>query len=1158
MDVLRTPGSSLTSYREPAPGWWAAGSLILAVLAAAPLFTDPGFLNTRGGGDSPFLLFRLQQLYTALAQGIFPVRWMPDAAFGLGYPFFNYYAGLPYYGAAAFHAFGFSYVSSLKLIQLAGFVLAAVGMYGWIHRLTGRASAGFLASAAYTFAPFHLVNVYVRGDSLSEFWAMAWYPLILWAVLEVALEPSTRRVGLLALAYAALAMTHNISALIFSPFVAIYALGCAFVPHPASSSRSGAWLRLAALAAGGILGLALSAWVWLPALGEQDYVQLGTQTTGYFFYGNHFRSATLVQPGFLFNYDTGSEDATPFSMGLVQAIVSAAASLVLVARMIRRRRWWYDGFLLFGLLLSTLMITPHSKPLWQWVPLLSFAQFPWRFLSVQALFTSAVIARLTPWPDRTYRVQTTISRPGEPLPQEPFYASLPLIPTGLAAVMAAAGFGALHLNFIPLNDEDVTPQRLQWYESFSGNIGTTIRYEYLPHWTSPRPYSSDVLLERDPHAKFLVGAGTSERTSARAASQTWTISVTSRDARIAIPVLYWPGWQAEIDGRWAPITPVDGLGYIQLDATEGTHSVRLWLDRTGMRLWAEIVSLAAVAVAVAVLHPSLPRWDWVEWALASATGVLLVASSMVLHSLPDPGSLPGPLNADFSQEAYFHRSPDGIGFSDGTRLLDWEPPVWVRAAPDAALWRLAPPPQQAEQGAVEIPRSGEPGWHSAAPGLYFLNLQREDADALTSVGERRGPIYLEPSILLPGTTLPDEVSDAPASFGPISLVASDTQTSPGSLDIWLLWTTSQEVGKNYAIALRLVDEAGNEWGALDTQAGSAGMYPTGLWRPGEYIPDQYQLRLPAGTPPGVYTLRITLYDAVTLVAIGQTERSGVPYNHIESYRCPPEPQGELLFSGIGIDHVSTPEEIAQGSALPVEIGWFGTSEPDERYEVMWQLVSNSQVIWESQSPLAPGSDPRDWVGGECGAYVLGRHRLELPGSVPPGDYQLTLQLVTEEGDPVGDEYTAGQVSIGEIDRVFDVPPLEATLNATFGNTIILYGYTLQQGVESLTIDVAWGALVDPAADYKFFVHLYDPATEQIVSQIDAMPRGYIYPTSQWTAGEVIAEELVLDLSDVPPGNYWIALGWYDPVSGTRLTALNGQGETLPNDRVILPGNIEIP
>ncbi|MBP6469568.1 MAG: hypothetical protein KA773_03970, partial [Chloroflexi bacterium] len=67
--------------------FWLA-TIFVAVLAAWPLLSGPGLVNTRGGGDSPFLLQRLQQLETAVRDGHFPVRWMPDANYGYGYPFF--------------------------------------------------------------------------------------------------------------------------------------------------------------------------------------------------------------------------------------------------------------------------------------------------------------------------------------------------------------------------------------------------------------------------------------------------------------------------------------------------------------------------------------------------------------------------------------------------------------------------------------------------------------------------------------------------------------------------------------------------------------------------------------------------------------------------------------------------------------------------------------------------------------------------------------------------------------------------------------------------------------------------------------------------------------------------------------------------------------
>jgi hypothetical protein len=120
---------SRLSARENRRILFFAAALLFAGSAALPLFSQSGLLNTRGGGDSPFLLQRLQQLTVALGDGHFPVRWMPDANYGYGYPFYNYYAPLSIYIASFFRLLGFAFVPAIKLTQLAGFLVAAGSMF---------------------------------------------------------------------------------------------------------------------------------------------------------------------------------------------------------------------------------------------------------------------------------------------------------------------------------------------------------------------------------------------------------------------------------------------------------------------------------------------------------------------------------------------------------------------------------------------------------------------------------------------------------------------------------------------------------------------------------------------------------------------------------------------------------------------------------------------------------------------------------------------------------------------------------------------------------------------------------------------------------------------------------------------------------------------
>lgn len=456
--------------------WYLAAALLCAIAAALPLMEPHALLNTRGGGDSPFLLQRTHQLLAALSEGQLPARWMPDGYFGNGYPFFNFYAPLSIYVAAAFKLLGLSFTRAIQLAQLSGFLVAAWAVYRLLRAHRRGPAAALLASVVYTFAPFHMVNVYVRGDSLAEFWAMAFYPLTLLSA-EKLLHAASKRSAILymvglASAFAGLVLSHNISALIFAPFLLLYCIvGLLFQRrregNPSPTDGADAWRSFIFYAIAALLGVALSAWFWLPALAGQDAVQLGPVTEGYFNYAGHFRGIDLVQRALAFDYTvTGSED--PFRMGLVQTVVILAG--MLSALWLWRRATSGDRrqmlFAVATTVVATFMMTPASGALWAHLPLLEFTQFPWRFLSVQALGGALLASWLVP----------------SQLPQRRALGVTCLLAVGVAW----SALAALETDFIALTDADVSAESLIDYEWFSGNVGTTISAEYLPAEVQPR------------------------------------------------------------------------------------------------------------------------------------------------------------------------------------------------------------------------------------------------------------------------------------------------------------------------------------------------------------------------------------------------------------------------------------------------------------------------------------------------------------------------------------------------------------------------------------------------------------------------------------------------------------------------------------------------
>ena len=141
-------------------------------------------------------------------------------------------------------------------------------------------------------------------------------------------------------------------------------------------------------------------------------------------------------------------------------------------------------------------------------------------------------------------------------------------------------------------------------------------------------------------------------------------------------------------------------------------------------------------------------------------------------------------------------------------------------------------------------------------------------------------------------------------------------------------------------------------------------------------------------------------------------------------------------------------------------------------------------------------------------------------------------------------------------RTFDLPSLRHPAKVDFAGDVRLAGYDLEQGADKLEVTLWWQALRAPGADYTVFVHLFDPATQSLVAQSDAPPRGGTYPTSWWATGEVVSETITLPLADVPQGTYQLAVGLYDQ-SFTRLQAIGLDEQPLPDDRVIFPESIEI-
>jgi hypothetical protein len=772
-------------------------------------------------------------------------------------------------------------------------------------------------------------------------------------------------------------------------------------------------------------------------------------------------------------------------------------------------------------------------------------QFPWRFLSLQALAVALLVAELP--------------RLGRPMSW---------LAAGLAATMALTSMAGLRPNSVALTTADVTPERLQLYEWFSGNVGTTIRYEYLPRAVVPRLYTSQAVVTGRPmSARFLTGEGSAQQIVGRTGRQEWQVDVLSGAATVTFPTLYWPGWRARADGQPVSLWPAESLGTLTLDLPAGRHTVLLVLGRTPLRLVAEWVSLLGLIVCLALGLDRPTRqalWRGRRFALGASVLVLFLAVALYAvptHVLPDDD-----LTWDFAQDAFLHHNPDGVLFGQAAVMTGYQigQPGGAGSLEIAVRWQdVGRPDLEAELALVypaqvvrNVPyvvaadrqplRSDETNFtldssEAVAPGPLLLRLRVLDPDgvpipALTATGESRGDLYLRP--------VWPEPSLQPAEAAGVELWGAEAQQlDPELLAVTLQWAVGEPLPANYGLALRLYDTAGFEWAALDTWPGY-GYYPTSLWEPGTAFEERFFLEVPYGLPPGSYTLTASLYDAATLVPRWR------PFQVQLSVDTPAPYDGRPLVhqfdGGLAAAGITIPRDFAQGDPIGFTVAWMTRVESPRAGTAQWDLVSPAgDVVASETAELGP------WPAS---TIVLGRYTLATDPSIPPGLYTLHVRL--GQGEP----WVAATINVKERPRRFDLPEVETESGVVFGDVIELAGYDLDRSDEALRLTLYWRALTVVPADYIVFVHLYDPATEEIPAQSDAMPRGGAYPTSRWAPSEIVDDTVTLALTDVAPGDYRLAVGlyWIEDDRYPRLPAVDSAGNPLPDDRAVLPAVIAVP
>ncbi|MFQ5886424.1 MAG: hypothetical protein ACE5II_04225, partial [Anaerolineae bacterium] len=328
--------------------------------------TRPGFFLAHSGFLPVLNLFDLETTLPGLG-------WAPRI--GEEYNLFTSEGPLSYALAEAFRLLGMSGAQAVKGGYASGFLLSGLAIYALARRLFGP-HGGLIAALVYTYLPYHLAVVYLRG-AFAESVAFVLFPLLLWAV-DVGLKENGRfALAVLALLFAALALTQAGLALLYALFLwaYIFALG---------PSREAKVRTASALGTGVGLGFLLL----LPLILKGGYVVgPGPDFSRHFLY-----PFQLFSPTWKYGLDMGWKGGFPFQLGAV-ATGLALLSLFALSKGEKEVRGKTLFFLVGAGVMALLTLGP-ARLFWETTRLSWLLAYPWQLLTLIGLCTSVAAGGL--------------------------------------------------------------------------------------------------------------------------------------------------------------------------------------------------------------------------------------------------------------------------------------------------------------------------------------------------------------------------------------------------------------------------------------------------------------------------------------------------------------------------------------------------------------------------------------------------------------------------------------------------------------------------------------------------------------------------------------------------------------------------------------------
>ncbi len=402
-------------------------------------------------------------------------------------------------------------------------------------------------------------------------------------------------------------------------------------------------------------------------------------------------------------------------------------------------------------------------------------------------------------------------------------------------------------------------------------------------------------------------------------------------------------------------------------------------------------------------------------------------------------------------------------------------------------------------------------------------------------------------------------------------LSADSVAGGGDLDIGLRFGVRAPapadpdrppLDENYIAFIHLVDAEGNVWGQGDGALTNSVRKQTASWMANELNSDRMRLYVRPGTPAGRYSVVVGVYSP-DLKRLNILNESGNPVGtefkiaELDVTAPPRAPSAEALKLSRPLDKdlgaarlIGVGQErstVDAGDSIHIELGW-QVKGPNASARI-GLVGADGKSISDQTYPLA----------GAPGQTLLGQHNYLVDADTPGGDYAVTVSLLGEDGQPLGDAAEIGRVTVRPVAVNLEPPPMGHPLNAALGDRVTLAGYDVAQpSVKpggNVDVTLYWHPQGRLDKSLKVFTHIVAP-DGKIVGQRDGIPADGSRPTTGWRPGEYIADHYTIPIDrNAAPGRYQIEVGLYDAATGERLPT-KVDGASVPGDQVFL-GQVDV-